>query len=300
MSKTETGLILKAIGGFYYVETSAGIYECRAKGVFRKRETSPVVGDRVEIETENQMKGTVAKILERKNSILRPPLANLDRIFVVTSSCEPAPNTLVIDQFLAMSENKGIEPVIIITKSDLENPEKIRRVYTHAGFTVISVDNLGGGQEKQIAEVKELLRGSISAFTGNTGVGKSSFLNLLYPNLQLKTAQISQKLGRGRHTTRHVELYKLDDVDGYVADTPGFGSMDLFRYDIIRKEDLQYCYREFEPYLGQCKFTGCSHTVEKGCAVLEALAEGKIEPSRHESYTQLYNEAKNIKEWELK
>lgn len=300
MENQEKGLIVKAIGGFYYVETSAGIYECRAKGIFRKRETSPVVGDNVLIETADQMKGTVAQILERKNVLLRPPLANLDKIFLVTSSCSPNPNTLVIDKFLAVCEHKEIEPIIVITKSDLENPDWLNVLYTHAGFQVIVVDNLHGGQEKQIRQVKELLGNSIAAFIGNTGVGKSSFLNLLYPDLELKTAQISQKLGRGRHTTRHVELYKLEDVNGYVADTPGFSSMDIFQYDIIRKEDLQYCYREFAPYLNECKFTGCSHTVEKGCAVLQALQDGKIESSRHESYCQLYAEAKNLKEWELK
>ncbi|MBS7175480.1 MAG: ribosome small subunit-dependent GTPase A, partial [Clostridiales bacterium] len=148
-------------------------------------------------------------------------------------------------------------------------------------------------------EVKELLRGKVCAFTGNTGVGKSSFLNRLAPQLALKTANISQKLGRGRHTTRHVELFRLEELDCYVADTPGFSTMDLARYDVILKEDLQYCFREFAPYLSDCRFTGCSHTVEKGCAVLKALDEGKIEPSRHESYKALYEEAKQIKEWEL-
>lgn len=295
--KKQTGLIVKALGGFYYVETSDGVYECRARGVFRKKETSPVVGDHVAIELDAQEKGMVTEIFVRKNEVLRPPMANLDKIFVVASICEPQPNLFVMDKFLAMSEHKGIEPVVIITKSDLMDTEPLERVYRHAGFRVLAVSNQ---TDDFVAEAKELLRNSVCAFTGNTGVGKSSFLNALYPEFQLKTAQISQKLGRGKHTTRHVELYKLEDVNGYVADTPGFSSMDLMRYDVILKDDLQYCFREFEPYLGHCRFTGCSHMVEKGCAVLEALAEGKIEASRHASYVELYNEAKQIKEWELK
>ena len=195
-----------------------------------------------------------------------------------------------------MSEHKGIEPVLLITKSDLQSPEEIRRIYRHAGFRVFVVNTMEDGD---LTEVKELLRGKVCAFTGNTGVGKSSFLNRLAPQLALKTANISQKLGRGRHTTRHVELFRLEELDCYVADTPGFSTMDLARYDVILKEDLQYCFREFAPYLSDCRFTGCSHTVEKGCAVLKALDEGKIEPSRHESYKALYEEAKQIKEWEL-
>lgn len=291
------GFLVKAIGGFYYVESSSHvIYECRARGVFRKKEVSPVVGDHVEIELDAQGKGTVCTILPRKNSILRPPLANLDLLCIVSSVCDPQPNFFVIDKFLAMSEHKGIEPMLIITKSDLQSPEEIRRIYRHAGFRVFVVNTMEDGG---LTEVKELLRGKVCAFTGNTGVGKSSFLNRLAPQLALKTANISQKLGRGRHTTRHVELFRLEELDCYVADTPGFSTMDLARYDVILKEDLQYCFREFAPYLSNCRFTGCSHTVEKGCAVLKALDEGKIEPSRHESYKALYEEAKQIKEWEL-
>ena len=291
------GLIRKALGGFYYVETSDQvIYECRARGLFRKQEISPAVGDQVEIEEDGQGKGVVSRIFSRKNYIIRPPLANLDRLFIVVSVTDPQPNYLIIDKFIAMSEHKGIEPVLIITKCDLKSPEELRRIYEKAGFLVCTVNNL---EESDLSEVKELLRGKICAFTGNTGVGKSSFLNRIEPSLSIKTAHISQKLGRGRHTTRHVELYHLAELDAYVADTPGFSTVDLARYDIILKDDLQYCFREFESYRDDCRFTGCSHTVEKGCAVLEALHDGKIEPTRHESYKALYEEAKNIKEWEL-
>ncbi len=293
----EQGLIVKALGGFYYVETANGVYECRARGIFRRRETSPVVGDQAVIEPAADGKGTVVELLPRKNEIVRPPIANLDRIFMIVSVCEPPPNLLVLDKFLAMSEYKEIEPVIIITKCDLQDPRQLAAIYRNAGFTVKTVSNLTGGFSE---EIKTLLQDSVSAFTGNTGVGKSSFLNALYPQFQLETAQISKKLGRGRHTTRHVELYKLEDIHAYVADTPGFSSMDLMQYDIILKEQLQYCFREFTPYLGECKFTGCSHTVEKGCVVLQALQEGRLEATRHQSYVELYHQAKNIKEWELK
>lgn len=291
------GLIVKALGGFYYVETPDGIYECRAKGIFRRRETSPLVGDRAVIELSGDGTGMVAQLEERKNSLVRPPLANLDQILIVVSLCEPAPNTAVVDQLIAVSEHKGIQPVLVFTKCDLADPEPLKGIYQGAGFPVLCVNNLEGGFEQK---AKALLAGKLSAFTGNTGVGKSSFLNALYPGFGVQTGEVSQKLGRGRHTTRHVELYKLGDIGAYVADTPGFGSMDLMQYDIIRKEELQYCFREFEPYLGSCRFTGCSHTVEKGCAVLQALEEGKISKSRHESYCALYDQARQLKEWELK
>lgn len=297
MNEKKTGLLVKALGGFYYVEAGDSLYECRARGIFRKNEISPLVGDQVVIETEDGQKGVVDQILDRKNQIVRPPLANLDQIFIVASICEPLPNTMVIDKFIAMSEHKGIEPIIIVTKNDLDSTEGLEKIYSDAGFIVKSVNDR---DTVFIPEIKELLRGKISAFTGNTGVGKSSFLNALYPDFQIKTAHISQKLGRGKHTTRHVELYKLEDIDAYVADTPGFSTMDIARYDVILKDELQYCFREFEPYVQECQFTGCSHTVEKGCAVLDALHQGIIGKSRHESYLNLYQEAKQIKEWELK
>lgn len=295
---TLTGLLIKALGGFYYVKTADGvIYECRARGIFRKRDTAPLVGDTVDIQPEPNQKGTVTAIHPRKNEVLRPPMANLDKLFVITSVCDPQPNLLVLDKFLAMSEYKDIEPIVVVTKIDLQDPTAVLALYRHAGFQTLAVSNL---EQDFVNQVKGLLQDSICAFTGNTGVGKSSFINALYPEFAIKTAHTSQKLGRGRHTTRHVELYELADINGYVADTPGFSSMDLMQYDVIRKEQLQYCFREFEPYLSDCKFTGCSHTVEKGCAVLQALADGKIEPTRHQNYCSLYQDAKQIKEWEIK
>lgn len=292
------GLIIKGIGGFYYVETVQGIVECKAKGIFRQKKLSPLAGDRVSIDIDSNGKGLIEEIKPRKNELLRPPLANLDQLFLVVSSCEPEPNLFVIDKLLTIAEYKEIQPLIVLTKEDLKRDERIAEIYRNAGYQVISVSNIGTDNGKALLPY---LKGKITALTGNTGVGKSSLLNSMIEGLELETSQISQKLGRGRHTTRHVELYRVEgQPDAYIADTPGFSTVELNQYDIILKDRLQYCFREFEPYLGKCRFTGCSHTAEKGCAVLEALECGKIELSRHQSYVQLYEAAKQIKEWELK
>ena len=289
------GRILKATGGFYYVLSDAVLYECRARGLFRKSGVSPLVGDWVEIEETGEEKGYVTRILDRKNSLIRPPLANLDQLFLVVSVADPQPNLLVLDKLIAIAEHKKIEPLLIVTKTDLGEWETLAALYEKAGFQVFCT---GLDQDSDLAMLRRSMEGKISAFCGNSGVGKSSLLNRIDSRLDLSTAQISQKLGRGRHTTRHVQLYPVSG-GGYIADTPGFSSMDLERYEVILKEQLQYCFREFGPHLNQCRFTGCSHTKEKGCAVLAAMKEGEIASSRHDSYCTLYEAAKNIKEWEL-
>ena len=289
------GRILKATGGFYYVLSDAVLYECRARGLFRKTGVSPLVGDWVEIEETGEEKGYVTRILDRKNSLIRPPLANLDQLFLVVSVADPQPNLLVLDKLIAIAEHKKIEPHLIVTKTDLGEWETLAALYEKAGFQVFCT---GLDQDSDLAMLRRSMEGKISAFCGNSGVGKSSLLNRIDSRLDLSTAQISQKLGRGRHTTRHVQLYPVSG-GGYIADTPGFSSMDLERYEVILKEQLQYCFREFGPHLNQCRFTGCSHTKEKGCAVLAAMKEGEIASSRHDSYCTLYEAAKNIKEWEL-
>lgn len=290
------GLIVKAISGFYYVETAQGLAECKAKGIFRKRNVSPLVGDRVIIEVDEDGIGVVSEVLPRKNEFLRPPLANLDQIFLVASTCQPEPNYLVIDKLLAIAEYKEIETKIVVTKQDIQQNPEFCRIYQQAGYTVLEADNTTSDGNKHLLPH---FNGKITALTGNTGVGKSSLLNAMFPDLSLETGAISQKLGRGRHTTRHVELFCIDK-ESYIADTPGFSTVELNRYDMILKEYLSDCFREFRPFNDKCKFAGCSHTREQGCAVLEAVQNGTIAPSRHQSYSQLYEDAKRIKEWEFK
>ncbi len=294
--QTMTGLITKAISGFYYCRCGDTVYECRARGVFRNEEITPLVGDRAVFEPEEDGRGFVTGILERKNQFRRPPIANLDKLLIVAAVRQPVPSPLVIDKLTTVCEYKEIEPVIVITKTDLGDGSELEEIYRKAGFTVISLSNL---ETEDFAPVRECLRGCVTAFAGNTGVGKSSLLNNVCPRLQLETADISRKLGRGRHTTRHVELFYIEELSGYVADTPGFGTMDMAQYELIRKDQLQYCFREFEPYLNQCQFTGCSHTAEKGCRIRQALEDGEISRSRYESYLALYEEARQLKDWEL-
>ena len=289
----KSGRIIKLVGGLYTVECPDGLYRCKAKGIFRKDNESPVVGDIVDIDDYAENEGMIAKIYPRKNKLIRPPLSNLDILFLVVSTCEPRPNYFVLDRLIAICEFKDIEPVIVITKTDLAEFDELKKAYEHAGFKVFCVDNTKG----ECGEITDLIEGKVCAFAGNTGVGKSSLLNNIAPDLLLQTGEISKKLGRGRHTTRHVELYSI--AGGYIADTPGFSALETGQYDIILKDKLQYCFREFEPYLNTCKFTDCSHTKEKGCSVLEAKQNGKISESRFDSYLKMYDEAKQIKEWEI-
>lgn len=235
-------------------------------------------------------------IEERKNELVRPPLANLDTLFIVASLVDPKINTLIIDKLIAIAEYKRIEPVLVLTKTDLcPDYRQYVDIYEKAGIAVIVCNNVTGeGADK----VKAMFDGKICAFTGNTGVGKSTLLNNIFPELKLQTGQTSKKLGRGRHTTRHCELFKTNN--GYIADTPGFSSLDFERCESIMKDDLPYCFREFEPYLGSCKFISCSHTGDKGCAICNAVADGSISQSRFESYIAMYNDVKDIKAWEKK
>ncbi|WP_028518638.1 ribosome small subunit-dependent GTPase A [Ruminococcus flavefaciens] len=291
MKDSNSGIIIKCLGGLYSVESPDGIYECKARGVFRNRGISPCVGDRV-----TARDGVITEIAERKNCIIRPPLANLDQLIFIVSTCEPAPNYLILDKFIAIAEYKGITPVVVITKTDLGDSSPIHEVYGGIGIDVVEVKY---DDETSVEAVRQLLTGKISAFTGNSGAGKSTLLNAVDPTLNIATGEISKKLGRGRHTTRHAELYKLSG-GGYIADTPGFSTFETNRYDIIRKEELAGCFREFEGLTDKCRFRDCAHICEKGCAVVEAVESGEISKSRHESYKTMYEEAKQLKEWELK
>ena len=293
--KENKGIIVRLLGGFYYVDTGGSIIECKARGIFRKKGLSPVVGDNVVISIEKEGYAAISEILPRKNSIVRPAVANIDKLFIVSSVCEPKPNLFIVDKMTATAFYKNIEPVLIFSKSDMLSAEKYLEIYGKAGIKAVSFSSkTGEGADK----VRALLKDSVAAFTGNSGVGKSSLLNFLFPELNIATGDISKKLGRGRHTTRSVELYKTES--GYVADTPGFSTVDLERYEIISKDMLAGTFPEFKDYINTCQFTSCAHICEKGCAIIEAVKQGKISKSRHKSYVEMYNEVKDIKEWQKK
>lgn len=289
------GIIIKGIGGFYYVEAADGIvYECKARGVFRKEKITPLAGDRVEITVESNNKNSIDKILERRNFFKRPPIANVDTLVIVSSVCDPRPNLLIIDRLTAVASYKNVEPIIVFTKDDLQSANEFVKIYTNAGFKTFAVSNETG---EGIEKVKSIIDGGITVFTGNSGVGKSSLINRMYPDFCLETGEISRKLGRGRHTTRHVELFKVGS--GYIADTPGFSSLDFETNDLIKKDELAFCFLDFADYIGSCRFSTCAHVNDKGCSLVEAVKNGDVERTRHESYVTMYNEVKDIKDWQL-
>jgi ribosome biogenesis GTPase len=293
MAKFLEGIILKCVGGFYYVEAADSVYECKARGIFRKSGITPVAGDTASITVLEDGTGWLEEIGERRNFLIRPPVANLDLLMVVASIKEPEPNYLVMDKVIAIAEKNGIEPIIVITKSDLQDTRELQEIYSRSGFEVFSVSSKTG---QGIELLKNRLTGLLSALSGNSGVGKSSLLNALEPSYRLETGQISKKLGRGRHTTRAAEIFKLSG-GGRIVDTPGFSSIDMERVQRIYKEELADCFREFVKYAERCKFTSCSHIKENGCAVIEAVENGEIMPQRHESYKAIYEEVKDFKLW---
>ena len=295
MSERRTGRIVRSLSGFYDVQTPAGVVTCRGRGSLRRGGESPLTGDMVEITVEGG-KGMVERILPRKNAFVRPAVANVDALVVFAANVNPVTEPFLIDRVAAIAGDQGVEVYICINKCDLGPAVDLERIYTRAGFPVIRASAQTG---EGVAQLRSLLSGKLTAFTGNTGVGKSSMHNALCPGLELATGQVSQKLGRGRHTTRHVELFALDD-NTYVADTPGFASFDTEQMEIILKENLQYAFRDFAPYLGECQFHDCSHRAEPGCAVRRAVEAGEIEASRYQSYLQLYDQYSRIKIWERK
>ena len=295
MAEKQIGRILRSISGFYDVQTPAGLISCRARGILRKEGCTPLTGDLVEITVEKG-KGMVERVLPRKNSFIRPAVANIDALVVFAANVNPVTEPFLIDRVAAIAGDQGVPVYLCINKCDLDPAAELVRIYRNAGMTVICTSaETGEGREA----LRDLIRGKLTAFTGNSGVGKSSMLNQLCPELQLPTGEVSEKLGRGRHTTRHVELYRLGE-DTYVADTPGFSSFDTDQMDVILKENLQYAFPDFGRYIGQCQFHDCSHRKEPGCAVTGAVARGEIEPTRYDSYLRLYEKASQVKLWEMK
>ena len=295
MAEKRTGRILRSLSGFYDVQTPEGLVTCRARGILRKEGNSPLTGDMVSITLEKG-KGMVESIAPRRNSFVRPAVANVDTLVVFAANVNPVTEPFLIDRVAAIAGDQNVEVVLCVNKCDLDPAIDLVRIYEKAGFTVICTSAETG---EGVEALRSILNGKLTAFTGNSGVGKSSILNRLCPQLQLPVGEVSEKLGRGRHTTRHVELYSLG-ADTYVADTPGFSSFDTDQMDIILKENLQYAFPDFGPYTGKCRFDDCSHRREPGCAVRAALEAGEIEPTRYDSYLKLYEKASQINLWEIK
>ena len=296
MSEMRTGRILRSISGFYDVQTPQGMVTCRARGILRKAGQSPLTGDLAQVSVEKGSKGMVEKILPRRNSFVRPAVANMDALVVFAANVNPVTEPFLIDRVAAIAGDQEVQVILCVNKCDLDPAVDLVKIYTHAGFPVIRASAETG---EGVDQLRELIRGKLVAFTGNSGVGKSSILNRLCPELALPTGEVSEKLGRGRHTTRHVELYDLGE-DTLVADTPGFSSFDTDQMDVILKENLQYAFPDFGAYVGSCQFHDCSHRKEPGCAVRAALDTGDLEPTRYDSYLRLYEKAAQIKQWELK
>lgn len=288
----EQGRIVKALSGFYDVDLGGGrIVTCKARGRLRKEGTAPLVGDQALV--ENAM---VQEILPRRNWFVRPAVANLDLLVLLASEVIPVTEPFLVDRITAIAGSQGVEVVIAVNKTDLSGEGELARIYRRAGYQVVCTSAVTG---QGIEELRSLIAGKVVALSGNSGVGKSSVLNRLAPSLCLPTGEVSDKLGRGRHTTRHIQLFSLPDGT-YVADTPGFSSFDTEQMEVILKENLQYAFPDFAPFLGRCQFHDCAHLREPGCAVTAALARGEIEPTRYESYRRLYEIARERKAWENK
>ena len=292
--ETLNGRIVRSLSGFYDVQTPKGLIICRGSGSLRHARIIPLTGDLVVISADGNS-GVVEKVLPRQNAFVRPAVANIDALVIFAANANPVTEPYLIDRVAAIAGDREVSTYICINKCDLDPAVDLARIYRNAGFPVICTSAQTG---EGVQELHALIQGKLTAFTGNTGVGKSSMLNALCPELKLATGEVSEKLGRGRHTTRHVELFCLDD-ETFVMDTPGFSSFDTEQMDIILKENLQYAFPDFGAYIGKCQFHDCSHRTEPGCAIREALVEGKIEKTRYDSYLRLYEKSSQFKPWEI-
>ena len=292
MVEVQTGRIIRSLSGFYDVQTNSGVTTCRGRGILRRQGESPLTGDMVEITVENG-KGMVEKVLPRTNRFIRPAVANVDALVIFAANVNPVTEPFLIDRVAVIAGDQNVPVYICVNKCDLDPAVDLVRIYENAGFSVIRASAETG---EGVDRLRELIRGKLTAFAGNTGVGKSSMLNALCPDLQLATGEVSEKLGRGRHTTRHVQLYCLDE-DTYVADTPGFSSFDTEQMDVLLKENLQYAFPDFAPHLGQCRYHDCSHRAEPDCRIREAVGTGKIEKTRYDSYLRLYEKSEQVRQW---
>ena len=290
------GRIEKALSGFYYVNVGGQVLQCRARGKFRREGTSPLVGDWVQVRELGGGEGFVEELEPRTNCFARPAAANIDMLVIIASAAIPVTDPYLIDRIAAIAALKGCGVLVCLNKTDLDPAEELYGIYSRSAIPVLRISAETG---EGLDALRQAIAGKLNAFTGNSGVGKSSVLNALLPELHLPVGEVSKALGRGRHTTRHVELFPLGGGT-YVIDTPGFSSFDTEEMDLELKEHLPETFPEFAPYVNDCRFTGCTHTKEKGCRVLQAVKDGDIPASRHRSYLRLFQELKDVQPWQKK
>lgn len=292
------GIIVKSTGGLYTVERTGGeLYECRAKGAFRKDKLVPLTGDRVKFKAHEDKTGFISEICERKNSLVRPAVANVDLLILVVASSHPEPDLFIIDKLTAIAEFNGIDVLLVVNKCDLKNADELKKIYVNSGIKTVCLSaNEPDGFSESLEEIRNCTKGKVSFFSGASGVGKSSLLNVLFPELNLATGEISRKIARGKHTTRVTELFKTGE-NTYIGDTPGFSMVDVAGFNLLEFDGLLGAFPDIEEYALNCRYTDCTHLCEDGCNVIKAMEQGKVEKTRHDNFVKLYHELKNVNKW---